>query len=205
MANYNPNESEKQEAPARPAHTVLLDRAAAAAIRWVSKAREKGGTRPQLSGLYIDGAMVACDGFRMHATPVPYVLPDELHGKTVDFGKVTATTDVAEAQEVADGYPDYNQIIPVNEPDFEAWVDPKYLIDALAGMTSTKQRRVRITFTNHYDKHNGELFQRVQVYGEGPDGRPAYAIVGGWTKPSGGEYRWVPKRAAGNPGKEDPK
>jgi DNA polymerase III sliding clamp (beta) subunit (PCNA family) len=112
-----------------------------ALIRWVQKAQSKDSARPVLEGMLVEnGNILACDGFRIHAAPTPSALVD---GKGVYQGKVPAGDFIAELEEICEAtpYPDYAAIMPSGEPEFHIHVDPKFLVEALAGFDSTVELR----------------------------------------------------------------
>ena len=192
MPNYNLNEHEQDQVE-RPTHVVELDKASNQTLRWVQKATaNKSDNRPILQGVYVDGAILAADGFRIHAAPRPHMVSDELEGKILDFGKIPARAEQVEAEEVEGRWPDYSVIVPRDEPDFEIWCNAQYLIDALRGMTNGI-KRVRIAVHNQTSL-NGGTIQIIEVHGEGPDGQAAYALVMGMlnTREPHGVYDWRP-------------
>ena len=103
-------------------------------LRWLQSATADGKHRPTLSGIFArDGAVVGCDGFRIHAAKKPDCLPE---GKILT-GKVGAGDFVADMEEVDSDkyvYPDILQILPQSTPQFEIAADPKLLREALHGM-----------------------------------------------------------------------
>lgn len=153
-------------------HIVELDKADNQTIRWLQKAAaSKSDNRPILQGVYVDGAMLTADGFRIHAAPRPDTL-DDLEGKILDFGKVPARAELVKAEEVEGRWPDYSVIVPRDKADFEIWVNAQYMIDALEGMRNGI-KRVRIAV------HNGAGGQVIEIHGEGVDEQPVYALVMG--------------------------
>lgn len=110
-------------------------------MRWLAKA-QAGKDRPILTAFHRrNGIAVSCDGFRLHAAPVPGCLQEvpetnyEL-GQANYRGKIKAGDFEADLDEVEGTYPDIAQIMPKGEPVAEFAVNPKYLREALAGFNT---------------------------------------------------------------------
>jgi len=88
---------------------VSLTKTGNKALRWVTKAVTKDYDRPVLQCVSQNGATVACDGYRLHATSVQG-LDDGLW----NVGKVPAGSTVVEIDNASDAgkYPDWTQIVP---------------------------------------------------------------------------------------------
>ena len=103
------------------------------AIRWLQKGASKDKARPVLNGIHVaNGYTWSADGFRLHAIRTPRCLTDA-EGEIVT-GKVNAGEFIAELDTIVGTYPDTSQLLPIEAPEFEIAIDPKYLREALAGM-----------------------------------------------------------------------
>lgn len=140
------------------------DKHESALIRWVQKAQSKDSARQVLTGMLVkNGNIVACDGYRIHATPTPSPLVDT---DGVYQGKVPAGDFIAELDEILDvTYPDYAAIMPEGEPVFQINVDPKFLAEALSGFSKNVQLRFF-----------GEK-QPMEVGGKNKDDKPCYVVL----------------------------
>lgn len=100
-------------------------------IRWLQKATTKSEDR-SLDGIYVcDGHVVACDGIRMHAAPTPDCLKK---WDGIWDGRVPSGDFAADLEQVEGIYPDYNQIMPTDPPQYEIAMSARLLIEALQGM-----------------------------------------------------------------------
>jgi len=161
---------------------IHLDKKQNKVLRWISKAAAKGTSRPVLAGINVDGALVGCDGFRLHAAKVPAGELEHAQGQTLAVGKVPASAQVVDVETVDTDtpYPDYSVCMPAptDEPCFEFAVDAKLLREALEGMKG-RSGIVRLRFYAPAEsKYTGELFNHaMEVYGELEDGMPGYALI----------------------------
>lgn len=115
-------------------------------MRWLAKA-QAGEDRPILTTFHRrNGVVVSCDGFRLHAAPVPSCLqeaPETNELGQVNYrGKIKAGDFEADLDEVEGTYPDVAQLMPKGEPVAEFAVNPKYLREALAGLDTMAMIRV---------------------------------------------------------------
>ena len=114
---------------------IKLTKQESAIMRWVQRAKSKDRTRPILTGVNVNGSVVACDGFRLHAVKTSeFTLLPALSGNILDLSNVKAGEGMVELSVIPGSYPEYNQILPAGIPAFEIAVNPKLLIDALTGL-----------------------------------------------------------------------
>jgi len=146
-------------------------------IRWLQKAQSDDAARPILTGLHVtEDYVIACDGFRLHATPTPLCL--QLARDKQVKGKVPAGDFAANMEEVEGTYPDIFQVMPNSEATFAVAVDPKYLREALQGVEGYAVLRFRspdtpIEVFDQYGKHYAVIMPRHQHPANDPK-------VGGW-------------------------
>lgn len=157
-------------------------------LRWLQKAIANDVSRPALNGVNVNGAMVTCDGFRLHATR--HILPALAEGDNaiVEFDAVRAGQELAEPAPVPDcTYPDIHSIVPTTEPELSVYVNRKYLQDAIA-MADGKDGRVRLVFRGDTSP--------VEVYGRTSDDEPCYALVMPiyQNRVDAMDYAWKPTR-----------
>lgn len=137
-------------------------------LRWLNRAtgREKFKgeySRPVLSGINMDGVVMATDGFRCHAAKLEAETPEGI----VRFGKIPATAEEIEGEVVEGRYPDMRTVIPTTSPLAQVVVDANYLAHVLEGMKG-RDKWVRICL--HGINSPLEVFGKV-------GGQPAYALI----------------------------
>lgn len=170
---------------------IALNHIKSKAVRWVSKAMSKDPSRPVLQNFGVNGVVAAADGFRLHMTPNE-VNPDEyppvpaLPEGTyrLDAMPVVKAGEIVGVNKTEDGgpYPDVFVLIPRREPAFTICVNPKYLADALSGMTEM----VKLTF---FDSTSPVLVQGT-IEGK-HDELPALAVI--MPMHDNGKLWWLPK------------
>ena len=153
---------------------VSLTKTGNKALRWVTKAVTKDYDRPVLQCVSQNGATVACDGHRLHATSVQG-LGDGLW----NVGKVPAGSTVVEIDNASDAgkYPDWTQIVPdrtVQPAVAEITLNARYLRDAIA-MVSAKDGFVRLVIGKETDPV--EVFGVIETGAPGLPDTNGYAMV----------------------------
>lgn len=153
----------------------------AQALRWTHKAVSRDNSRLVLRYVArIDGALVASDGYRLHAVQADTVLDEwpELWAPVshTHYGTIciapsipakAGVLEIADPGVLGDGdpqYPNLATVFPTEEPVFKIAVNPQYLREALDGMTG----QVMLRFY-------GE-FKPIEVLGIAGDSK-AYALV----------------------------
>ena len=141
---------------------VKVDKEENRALRWVLKA-SADKDRPALDGANVASeAIVASDGHRVHAAPLPAGLePDQ---GTLHFGRVPASATELETEPVQFPFPDVATVVPRGEPRCRIAVDAKFLRQALEGCDGYTELHVR-----------GKA-DPIEVFGE-KDGGPRYALI----------------------------
>lgn len=159
-------------------------------LRWLQTAANhetKDGrlTRPGLSGIHAEPeALVAADGWRLHAVKLEGEELPEMRGKTLRLPKFTTTALLLAADEVEETFPDWHVLLPAGEPVFEIGVSGKQLGEALAGMTGDNKGRVTLRFHGP-----GSV---IEVLGIAADDCPAYALIMPMRNHSGTASTWRP-------------
>ena len=166
--NATPNAT--PNAPQSP-QIVEGTKAEAQSIRWVQLAQEQDDIRPVLGGTFMaNGAIVGCDGKRLHATLRPECLGQFDNGDILNLGKVPASDFIAKPEKVGGTYPNLASIKVVSGGDQAAQavkINVKYLTDALKGLDpkSPVTLVVRSEFT------------AIELAGMDKDGRDCYALI----------------------------
>jgi hypothetical protein len=153
-------------------------------LRWLQSAcasTNEKDSRPVLTGIRIfDGIVLGCDGFRIHAVPRPDALEGDYEGSLV--GKIPAGEFIAKMEVIEGGYPNYEEIIPDDEPVFEIAVNAKFLRDALAGMESP----VLLRFWKNTNP--------MEIMGTGRDDQSRYALIMPMHVSTGRDRFWRPEK-----------
>jgi hypothetical protein len=108
----------------------------AVTLRWLQKATAQNDGRPTLSGVCrSNGKAVSSDGFRLHITPTPDVLdplPDGTILKINDGRALHKTAGrVYPTEQIEGTFPDWEQIVPEDDPNLVIAFNPKYLREAI--------------------------------------------------------------------------
>ena len=103
-------------------------------LKWVSLACSKDKSWPVLNGIKVNnGEIAAADGFRLHVANTPDALKPHNEKILNPVGTISATPKYDEFITEPGTFPDYEQIIPKDEPYFLTAVNKKFLA-ALATM-----------------------------------------------------------------------
>jgi len=103
-------------------------------LKWVSLACSKDKARSVLLGIKVNnGEIAAADGFRLHIAPTPDALKPHNDKILKPTSTLSATPKYDEFETDPGTFPDYQQIVPTDEPTFKIALNKKYLA-ALATM-----------------------------------------------------------------------
>ena len=140
-------------------------------LRWLLKATnpKASGHRAAMAGASIEHqAMIATDGYRLHAIETPYYARVELEG-TVARLDLQASSEAVTPTPIEGQFPDYHVIMPKHAPVFEIALDGQLLREALEGMKGGYCGKVRLRF---YGPTKG-----IEVFGQATDESRTYALI----------------------------
>lgn len=157
-------------------------------LRFVQRATSKDEYREVLTGIFVNGATVSADGYRIHAVEsesiptLDELLPD---GGLVRIATMKRGENYIEPQELKDKFPNYNAIIDEKKDiTTDMFFNPEFVVDALRDLDKGEPTRIRMF---------GKM-QPFEIYGT-IDGRPCYALIMPMTNPDNGHNRaldWRP-------------
>jgi len=113
---------------------IISTKEDAEVMRWLQLAASKDESRPVLQAIRKEGEnCITADGWRLHIAPAPSAMADftEDSNTIVNSGKPIAKSAgrIYSAQNEDGQYPDYDQVIPKNEPRAVVTLNKKFLID----------------------------------------------------------------------------
>jgi len=127
------------------------------ALKWVQSATSKD--REALKGFLVDGdSTVAADGFRMHVIPTPEPLHDSIgvQGKIIKPNNTIGITPRIEEYEVIDArFPQWEEIVPSDEPVFRIRINKNYLAALKDMPTDNESLLLEFTDSKHPVKVTG--------------------------------------------------
>jgi len=155
---------------------INLTKHLAKVLRFIVSATSKDDARQVLKTVVCNNHYVATDGFRLHATETVDA-ETGLDGQYTfenlrsSGGKVIAEEDVEWEQ-----FPDYSQIIPVDDPECEISLNAKYLYEALKPWATGEGEVVRLSF--YGEARPFEVTGKIQTTVDGKDlTTKAYALI----------------------------
>ena len=172
--------------------TIKLDKHISKVIRWLQQAQiDKDDPRDVLKGIHVNENLAACDGYRLHVAKVNdenvsgMIVKQALKGHTVDLGTIRAGENLVEPTSIPGTYPEWEQILPQDNPAYEIVINPNHLIDALKGLDDSV--RLRFYAPDKLFEVMGNIYTKSGSINE----TPVYALI----MPNQGMdlKRWTPK------------